>query len=81
MIKMKKIQLLPIQNPKNLWSNLHKISKVPLSFTLTKSIFIKISITRDIPQYLQNIIMKVDQKIKSSNHQDKKTRALHCRKE
>ena len=81
MIKMKKIQLLPIQNPKNLWSNLHKISKVPLSFTLTKSIFIKISITRDIPQYLQNIIMKVDQKIKLSNHQDKKTRALHYRKE
>ena len=81
MIKMKKIQLLPIQNPKNLWSNLHKISKVPLSFTLTKSIFIKILITRDIPQYLQNIKMKVDQKIKLSNHQDKKTRALHCRKE
>lgn len=81
MIKMKKIQLLPIQNPKNLWSNLHKISKVPLSFTLTKSIFIKISITRDIPQYLQNIIMKVDQKTKLSNHQDKRTRALHYRKE
>lgn len=78
---MKKTQHLPTPNQRNPKSNLHKISKSLLSFTLINNNFIKTSLILGILQYLQNIITKVDQKIKLLYHQDRKIRAPHYRKD